>query len=166
ASEPSFAGLIRLSETAGDRTSAGGAGGVVTDCGEIAVSVATTFVTAVFPRSCIPHHAPAENNAATATRPITTLNPGRELPGREMRRRNGKARGSSISVVGSSIANSSSTTSGSGNSATGSGNSTRAAGMTTGWTSATRPGTTSGNGGAAFETCRVAGTGDGESPVS
>ena len=31
----------------------------------------------------MPHHAPAENNAATATRPITTLNPGRELPGRE-----------------------------------------------------------------------------------
>ena len=29
----------------------------------------------------MPHHAPAENNAATTTRASTTLNPGRELPG-------------------------------------------------------------------------------------
>ena len=43
ASEPSFDGFTRLSEiagtTAGDRTSAGGAGGVVTDCGEVGVLI-------------------------------------------------------------------------------------------------------------------------------
>ena len=33
----------------------------------------------------MPHHAPAENNAATTTRASTTLNPGRELPGAEKR---------------------------------------------------------------------------------
>src|SRR6202158_2372268 len=103
ASEPSFDGFIRLSEIGGERTSAGGAGGVVTDCGEVVAAIASTLATAVFPRTCMPHQAPAENNAATATRLIATLNPGRELPGSERRCRNGKTRGDWSGAVDSSF---------------------------------------------------------------
>src|ERR1700674_4706418 len=88
----------------------------------------------------MPHHAPAENNAATATRPITTLNPGRELPGRERRCRNGKTRGGCVGVADSSfsdrISDGVSDGISKGSSATlRSGNSTKAAGMTTGFAS-------------------------------
>src|SRR5208282_2237207 len=78
ASEPNFSGSIKLSETAS---------GVV--CDDVVCDAAGDFVaaawvaalgTAVFPWTCVPHHAPAENKAATATSPITTFNPGRELP--------------------------------------------------------------------------------------
>src|ERR1700676_1256033 len=186
ASEPSFDGFIRLSEIAGtiggERTSAGGAGGVVTDCGEVVAAIASTLVTAVFPRTCMPHQAPAENNAATATRPITTLNAGRELPGSERRCRNGKTRGDWSGAVDSSFsdrisdgisngtAKGSSATPRSVNSINGSGNSTRAAAMTTGCSSIANSGTWSGIDGVTNGACsvaeKIAAAGNGASPVS
>src|SRR6202158_1819769 len=175
ASEPSFDGFIRLSEIAGERTSAGGAGGVVTDCGEVAALVASTLATTVFPRTCMPHQAPAENNAATANRPSTTLKAGRELPGRAKRCRNGKTRGGCKGVVDSSlsdkISNRISDGISKGSSTTPrSGKSTRASGMTTGCASTASSGTGSGIGDAVGGACsvkeKIAAAGDGASPVS
>src|ERR1019366_3155988 len=67
----------------------------------------------------MPHHAPAENNAATATKPSTTLNPGRELPGRESARGNHRTRGGTGgvgSLISDGVSNVSSATVRSGNS--------------------------------------------------
>ena len=55
----------------------------------------------VFPRGSMPHHAPAENTAATATRPMTTLNPGREWPAAEVRRKNDNPELDAIQLVSS-----------------------------------------------------------------
>src|SRR5277367_5214852 len=86
-SESGFPGLIKLSEAPRDRSISTGAAGVVPDRVEVAGFGATATIVAVglgleiadFPCICMPHHAPAENNAATANRASTTLNPGREL---------------------------------------------------------------------------------------
>src|SRR5271166_2388991 len=134
ASEATFCGFIRLSETGGDRTSAAGAGGVVTDGGEIAVTAA--LGTAALPCPRMPHHAPAENNAATATSPITTFNPGRELPCRGGWCKKDKKRYGAIPFVDRSLSNDSSTTPCSANSAKYSGNSTVDAEMAIGSASA------------------------------
>src|SRR5271156_2288276 len=82
-SDPAFSGFIKLSEIASDNSSLGSAD-LVADGGEIAVvaaAVVAALVLAGFPWTCMPHQAPAENNAAMATRPITTFMPGRELSG-------------------------------------------------------------------------------------
>src|SRR6267378_6440930 len=123
----------------------------------------------------MPHHAPAENNAATATRPISTLNPGRELPGSERRCRNGKTRGDWSRVVDSSFSDwmSDGISNGTkkGSSATlRSDNSTGAAGMTTGCakTACSETGSEIGDavGGACSVAEKIAIAGDGASPVS
>src|ERR1019366_3044372 len=109
----------------------------------------------------MPHHAPAENNAATATKPSTTVNPGRELPGRESARGNDRMRGRAGGVGGSSISDEVSRVS----SATlGSGNSTKSPEMTIGRASPASSGTGSETGSAAGGSGSVAG--DGASPVS
>src|ERR1700675_4629484 len=128
------------------------------------------------------HQAPAENNPTTATRPIATLNPGRELPGRERRCRNRKTRGGCAEVVDSSIsdvisdgisngtAKGSSATPRSVNSINGSGNSTMAAVIATGCSSITNSGTWSGIEGATGGACsvaeKIAAAGNGASPAS
>src|SRR4029077_4316507 len=130
----------------------------------------------------MPHQAPAENKPATATRPITTLNPCRELPGSEKRCRNGKTRGGCAEVVDSSIsdvisdgisngtAKGSSATPRSVNSINGAGNSTLAAAMTTGCSSSanseTWPGIEGATGGACSVAEKIAAAGNGASPVS
>src|SRR4029077_11735285 len=110
----------------------------------------------------MPHHAPAEKSTATATRPINTLNAGRELPGRAKRYRNGKARGDCVEVVDSSfsdgISDRASDETAKGLSATlRAGNSTRAAGMTTGCASTASS--------ASFVAEKIAVAGYGVSPV-
>src|ERR1035438_3839817 len=92
------------------------------------------------------HHAPAENNAATATKPITTLNPGCALPGNDGRRRNDNAdkegRDSSavvsgivVSGISRDCSKGSSATANSGSATPGSCNSIMAAGLAGGWAS-------------------------------
>src|ERR1700688_958476 len=85
-SDSSFTELIKLSAATGIRASARGGAGAVTDCGGFAAFadavLAAAIFMAAFPWACIPHHAPAENSAATATRPITTFNPGCKPRGR------------------------------------------------------------------------------------
>src|SRR5208283_5536596 len=90
----------------------------------------------------MPHHAPAENSAATATRPSTALNPGRELAGSESWLGNDRMGAGCVSGVSSSIADGVSKVS----SATlSSGNLTKSAGIATGSCASTvGPGTTTG----------------------
>src|SRR6202040_2259839 len=93
----------------------------------------------------MPHQTPAENNAATATRPIATLNPGRELPGRERRCRNDKTRGSCVGGVDSSFSDRTSDGISNGTAKGSSATlrldiSTKAVGMTTGWARISRSG--------------------------
>src|SRR5450755_4627699 len=125
----------------------------------------------------MPHQAPAENSAATATRPNTTLNPGRVLPGGDMRYGNGKTLCDPAGVDRSSNSNGSSmaaeSSSGEYSATSSSGNSNMAAGMTTGWTSApearfdeARSDTCGGAGGAGNAAVMNAATGDGASSVS
>src|ERR1700675_906545 len=119
----------------------------------------------------MPHQAPAENNAATATRPIATLNPGRELLERERRCRNGKTRGGWSGVADSSFWERISDGISKGSSVTGrSDNSTRAAEMTIGCAKTACSGTSSGIEGAAGGACsvaeKIAVAGDGASSVS
>src|SRR3981189_3369227 len=105
----------------------------------------------------MPHQAPAENNAATAARPITTLSPGRELPGSERRYRNGKRRGGCAGVADSSFWEGISDGISKGSSATlRSDNSARAAEMTIGGANTACSGTSSEIEGAAGGACSVA----------
>ncbi len=122
----------------------------------------------------MPHQAPAENNAATATRPIATLSPGRELPGRGRRRRNCNTRGACAGVADSSFSDrisdgiSNGTAKGSSTTLS-SVNSTKAAGMIPGCASDASSGTSSGiedAGGACSVAEKIAVAGDGASPVS
>src|ERR1700689_3739451 len=87
--ESALPGSMRLSATAGVGTFVGGAGGAVA-AGAMAASVVASFFASVLgsafvPPTSMPYQAPAENRAAIAIRPMTTLSPGREVEARGAR---------------------------------------------------------------------------------